>query len=254
MNNLINVSNQDGALVVSSREVAENFEKRHDHVMRDISHLINDMGSPQNWGSLFIPSTYIHEQNKQEYQEYLITRDGFTLLAMGFTGKKALDWKLKYIEAFNKMEQTLTTGLQNLSPELQMFQQIFNAVAKQELEVRQAKELGQKAIETSQVIKDTIIGIYDDWRSEMKHLISSIQKKSDMTYQDLYNRLYDDLEKRARCDLSARIRNGRERLRRSGATKTQIDNFGRMDVIGADPRLKEIFTTIVKEYVIKFVV
>ncbi len=253
MNNLINVTNQDGVLVVSSREVAENFEKRHDHIMRDIGNLINDMGSPQNWGSLFIPSTYIHEQNKQEYQEYLLTRDGFTLLAMGFTGKKALDWKLKYIEAFNKMEQTLTIGLQNLSPELQMFQQIFNAVAKQELEVKQAKELSQRAIDTSQVIKDTIIGVYDNWRAEMKHLIANIQKSSDFTYQDLYNRLYDDLEKRARCDLSARIRNGRQRLRRSGATKTQIDNYCRMDVIEANARLKEIFTTIVKEYVIKYV-
>ena len=87
----------------------------------------------------------------------------------------------------------------------------------------------------------------------MKHLIANIQKKSDLTYQDVYNRLYDNLEKRARCDLSARIRNGRQRLRKSGATKTQIDSYGRMDVIEADARLKEIFTTIVKEYVIKYV-
>src|SRR5699024_2698036 len=50
-------------------------------------------------------TTYIHPQNKQEYREFLMNRDGFTLLAMGFTGKKALEWKLKYIEAFNKMEQ-----------------------------------------------------------------------------------------------------------------------------------------------------
>ena len=175
------------------------------------------------------------------------------MLAMGFTGKKALEWKLKYIEAFNKMERTLTIGLQSLSPELQMFQQLFNAVAKQELEVRQAKEQSQKAIDTSQAIKETIIGVYDNWRAEMKHLIASIQKNSNLTYQDVYNRLYDDLEKRARCDLSARIRNGRQRLRRSGATKTQIDNYCRMDVIEADARLKEIFTTIVKEYAIKYV-
>lgn len=253
MDSLINVTNQDGVLVVSSREVATNFEKRHDHVIRDIDNLIDVMGSPQNWADLFIPSAYTHEQNKQEYKEYLLTKDGLTLLAMGFTGKKALDWKLKYIDAFNKMEQTLTIGLQNLSPELQMFQQIFNAVAKQELEVKQAKEQSQKALDVSSAIKDTIIGVYDDWRVEMKHLVSSIQKKSDMTYQDVYNRLYDELEKRARCDLSARIRNGRQRLRKSGATKTQIDNYGRMDVIEADARLKEIFTTIVKEYVIKYV-
>lgn len=52
----------------------------------------------------FIKSSYVHEQNNQRYKEYLLTRDGFSLLVMGFTGKKALEWKLKYIEAFNKME------------------------------------------------------------------------------------------------------------------------------------------------------
>ena len=53
MKNLINVANQDGSLVVSSREVAENFEKRHDNILKDISKLIEDMGSPQSLGHLF---------------------------------------------------------------------------------------------------------------------------------------------------------------------------------------------------------
>src|SRR5699024_6339398 len=100
MDNLINVTNQDGVLVVSSREVALNFEKEHKNILRDIENIKSE-GVAQNWADLFIPSVYTHEQNKQEYKEYLLTRDGLTLLAMGFTGKKALDWKLKYIEAFN---------------------------------------------------------------------------------------------------------------------------------------------------------
>ena len=108
MNNLINIENQDGTLLVSSREVAENFEKRHDSVLRDVTNLIENVGSPQNCGSLFNVTTYTHKQNKQEYKEVLMNRDGFTLLAMGFTGRKALEWKLKYIEAFNKMEKELS--------------------------------------------------------------------------------------------------------------------------------------------------
>ena len=101
----INIENQDGTLIVSSREVAENFEKRHDNVLKDVDELF--LGSPQNLGDLFIENYYTHPQNKQNYREYLMTRDGFTLLAMGFTGKKALAWKLKYIEAFNRMEEEL---------------------------------------------------------------------------------------------------------------------------------------------------
>ena len=51
----------------------------------------------------------IHEYRGQRFPEYLMNRDGFTLLAMGFTGKDALQWKMKYIAAFNEMEQALNS-------------------------------------------------------------------------------------------------------------------------------------------------
>ena len=105
MDKVINIENKEGNLVVNSREVAENFEKEHKHVLDSIDVLVR--GVAENSADLFIQSEYIHEQNKQPYREYLLTRDGFMLLAMGFTGKKALDWKLKYIKTFNKMERAL---------------------------------------------------------------------------------------------------------------------------------------------------
>lgn len=120
MNKIINILNQEGQLVVTSRQIAEDFDKRHDNVIRDIENLMNSVGSPQNCGHLFIESQYQNEQNKQWYKEYLLTRDGFSLLVMGFTGAKALSWKLKYIEAFNKMEKAIKEQqLPKLSKELQ---------------------------------------------------------------------------------------------------------------------------------------
>lgn len=107
MKNLINITEKDGQLVVSSRQVAENFEKRHDNVIQTITELINQMGTPENSG-LFIKSEYIASNGKRN-PEYLMTRDGFSLLVMGFTGSKALEWKLKYIEAFNHMEAELNS-------------------------------------------------------------------------------------------------------------------------------------------------
>ena len=104
MNNLINIQNKEGVMVVGSREVARNFDKRHDNLLRDIENLISDSSKLRN--EFFIESEYTNGRG-QKYPEYLLTRDGFTLLAMGFTGKKALEWKLKYIEAFNKMESAL---------------------------------------------------------------------------------------------------------------------------------------------------
>lgn len=106
MNDII-LSMQNGEPVVSSRQIAESFEKRHDHVMRDIEDIMK--GLPKNGDThMFFKTEYTHEQNGQSYPMYLMNRDGFTLLAMGFTGKAALEWKLKYIAAFNEMEKKLT--------------------------------------------------------------------------------------------------------------------------------------------------
>lgn len=102
----INLISENGQVVVSSREVAENFGKEHKHVLRDIENLMR--GEPKiGLSSMFFKSEYLSVQNKT-LPEYLMNRDGFTLLAMGFTGKEALEWKLKYIDAFNQMEQKLT--------------------------------------------------------------------------------------------------------------------------------------------------
>lgn len=96
--------------VTSSLQVAEVFGKEHRHVLRAIDEVKE--GVAQNWADLFYEDTYTHPQNKQEYRLIYMNRDGFTLLAMGFTGKKALQFKLQYIEAFNKMEAHIKQSLQ----------------------------------------------------------------------------------------------------------------------------------------------
>ena len=104
MNDII-LSTQNGEPVASSRQIAESFGKEHKHVLRDIENLIGGE-SKIGLSSMFFKSEYISAQNKK-LPEYLMNRDGFTLLAMGFTGKEAVQWKLKYIEAFNQMEKQL---------------------------------------------------------------------------------------------------------------------------------------------------
>ncbi|WP_278474845.1 Rha family transcriptional regulator [Turicibacter sanguinis] len=84
---LINIENKDGVAVVSSRVIAYDFDKQHKHVLESIDKLIKDMGGAEKSADLYIESKYQHPQNKQWYKEYLLTRDGFSLLVMGFTGK-----------------------------------------------------------------------------------------------------------------------------------------------------------------------
>lgn len=103
MNNKVEIKNLNGTTVVSSREVAANFEKQHKHVLEKIVELIDAIQPAENPARYFIASEYKDSKGEMR-KEYLCTRDGFSLLAMGFTGPKAIEWKLKYIEAFNMME------------------------------------------------------------------------------------------------------------------------------------------------------
>ena len=99
----INLISENGQVVVSSREVAEHFGKEHKHVLDSIKNLVAENSATK---SMFYETTF--ENRGKQYPMYLMNRDGFSLLTFGFTGKEALEWKLKYIDAFNQMEQKLT--------------------------------------------------------------------------------------------------------------------------------------------------
>lgn len=86
--------------------VAKKFEKDHQHILRDIRNLMEGVSKIGDT-PMFEETSYIHPQNGQEYPMFVMNRDGFTLLAMGFTGDKALRFKLEYIKAFNVMEKTI---------------------------------------------------------------------------------------------------------------------------------------------------
>ena len=109
MDELVYLKNNEA--VCDSLQVAEKFGKRHDKLVSEIERMYSDLigiGCAQNGGDpMFIKSSYIHPQNKQIYPMYIMNRDGFSLLVMGFTGKKALEWKLQYIRAFNQMENII---------------------------------------------------------------------------------------------------------------------------------------------------
>ena len=110
MQELVILKNKEA--VTTSLQVAESFDKKHRHVLTAIDELKE--GVAENWADLFWEDTYVHPQNKQSYRIIYMNRDGFSLLAMGFTGKKALSFKLQYIEAFNKMEKELKDQLPSI--------------------------------------------------------------------------------------------------------------------------------------------
>lgn len=128
--------------ITTSRNVAENFEKEHRTVLKSIDDLLKE-GVAENYADLFYETTYTHPQNKQQYREYYMTKDGFTLLAMGFTGKKATKFKLAYIQRFNEMEQQLQKQLPGTYKEA-LIQLVEQVEEKEKLELEN-KELKPKA-------------------------------------------------------------------------------------------------------------
>lgn len=92
--------------VVNSRTIAEHFEKRHDNVLRDIDNLIISLLKIEESTNNFFKTKYIDNRGKEQ-REFLLNRDAFTVLAMGFSGDKALKWKMNYSRAFNQMEDII---------------------------------------------------------------------------------------------------------------------------------------------------
>lgn len=92
-------------ILTTSLKVADKFEKQHKDVLESIRS-IRDAMSTAEFSALFKETSY-KASNGKNNPMYEMNRDGFSLLAMGFTGEKALKWKLDYINAFNIMESEL---------------------------------------------------------------------------------------------------------------------------------------------------
>ena len=102
------VSLHSGRPATTSLEVAKFFGKRHDHVLRDVDTLLSQL--PENSLQPNFGETYQEQETPlgvKQVRMFILYRDGFMLLVMGYTGKKALAMKLAYIEAFNRMEEEL---------------------------------------------------------------------------------------------------------------------------------------------------
>ena len=103
MNELVFIGQND-QVITTSLLVAETFEKEHRNVLKSIRKLMSATNVAV--AQMFDETTYVNEQGKEQPM-FVMNRDGFTLLAMGFSGEKALEFKVKYINAFNKMEAEL---------------------------------------------------------------------------------------------------------------------------------------------------
>lgn len=150
------VEMKNGIPMVNSKKIAESFGKPHRSVLRAIA----DVDCSDDFGKKnFVLSSYLSPQNKR-LPCYDLTRDGFAFLCMGFTGKKAAEWKEKYINAFNQMEVvvrgdvmeiTLTESINIVSLRLDEIKAAGSSWGKTGAEIRKHKK---RAIEQLYVLLD----------------------------------------------------------------------------------------------------
>lgn len=238
----IRLSQNGSVVTASSLEVAYHFEKNHQHVMESIRKL-SEAGCVENPTDLFITTKY-KDGYGREQPCYFMTRDGFSLLVMGFTGEIALGWKLKYMKAFNEMERQLIT----------------KPTTAAELQFEQAKLLLEQerritAIETKQ---DRMIDALTpkpetNWQEAMNTAINKMVQDNQLSYQNYRRSLYNKLEATSRCDLDARLRCLRKRMKEQGCKQSDIDDASKLRVIADDPKLKSIFESIVRTEQVKYV-
>src|SRR5690625_2761009 len=140
-----------------------------------------------------------------------------------------------------------------LSPELQIMNNMLKSLARQELETKEVKNEVREAKQEISDVRQIFIINPKNWRKEVNDLIVKISKTKNSldAYRETRSESYKRLEDRARCNLDIRLENKRERMRKAGASKTAIDRANKMDVISEDDRLKEIYVTVVKEMAIK---
>ena len=186
----------------------------------------------------------------------LITEQGYLMLVKSFTDDLAWQVQRQLVNSYFKVGKTVNDSL---SPGLQMLQGLLEQMVQKELEDKErdrqialANETAQKAIETTEIIKEAVQPVFDNWREIMTAKINKIQKASGISHSELRAEIYAQVERRGTCDLSKRLRNMKQRMADGGYTKTAIEKCNKMDVIEADAGIKEIFGKIVAEYEIKY--
>lgn len=245
MNDII-LSMQNGEPVVSSREVAEHFGKAHRHVLDAVESILK--GMPKiGQTPMFFKTEYIHEQNSQTYPMYLMNRDGFSLLAMGFTGSKAMEWKLKYIAAFNEMEKKLTVPADpSLPPELVMVEGLLNSMKQVCMtQKQQGTAIAQVTQRMDVMCEAMMTSVNDDWRTACINAIRAVAFKrgGGKHYEEVWSEVYDELMGSG-FDIRRRLENRRKNAISCGMPKSFVNKINALDVI-ADSKDKKLIAAFI---------
>lgn len=248
-NGLVNVyQNDKQEKLVDGRELHEFLE-----VGKDFTTWIKDRITKYNFVEgldYAVTFTKIGERQNITRHDYVLKMDMAKEIAMVENNTKGMLARRYFIEVEKKYRQIINVS--NLSPQLQMFNQMFQAMASLELRHDEIAKQVTATKEQINTIKDTIVNRNEDWRKDVNKKLRKIGFKHGK-YEKFVTESYELLEARARCSLKKRLENYKDRLEKAGSTKTAINKVNYLDVISRDERLKEIYINIVNQMYVKYV-
>lgn len=192
--------------VTSSLLVAKSFGKEHKHVLDSIRKLVEGCAEISA-DPMFEETTYVNEQNGQTYPMYLMNRDGFTLLVMDFKGKKAMQFKLDYIKAFNKMESKIKAAMKPKS-QLEILQMSINQLVEQEHRLssverdvaetkKEIAEMKQERIENGKLLLEAEVSGNKvpeiSMRNKIRRLVNQYSAATNTAQKDIWHDIYNNL-------------------------------------------------------------
>lgn len=239
---------EKGNRVVDARELHEQLlvGKEFTHWIKD---RIEKYGFAENEDYILTIAKIGKRQNVTRH-DYILTLDTAKEIAMVQNNEAGRAIRKYFIEVEKQHRETHLDTSQ-LSPQLQMVNQIFNSLAQQELETKRLSSELETTNQRVNTISHTIKLNPINWRKSVNDVMKRIGSQPGQSYQDIRVQSYDLLEQRGKCKLDIRLENLKRRLAREGAAKSRVDKANKMDVIEEDERLKQIYLSIIKELAIK---
>lgn len=185
---------------------------------------------------------------------YLWTEHGALLHAKSLGTVQAWETFEELVDTYFRVQET-----QSQSPRVEGVEDLIIMQAQSVKELRLRVDNQQTQLDSQQntieTIKETFAQPVPDeiWRRNASNQIRRIAEETGKAYKDVWHEAYDLLEGKGRCNLATRVKRAQERLKKAGASKTQVDGMSKLACIAQDPKLKEIFTNIIKEMTLKYI-
>jgi len=243
----LQVFEQNGELYTDSRDVALMVDKEHKILLRDIRKYIEYMGTKLNPSNFFVENHYSDAYGRNQVH-YLLTRRGCDMVANKMTGEKGTVFTAMYVDQFHKMEDHIKSKQYQVpSSPMEALEMMFTIQ-------KESREEVQKVKSDIQNIRDIVAIETKDWRNDTNKVLNRIAQTlgGGDQHKEIRNEAYQNLETKGRCKLDQRLNNRKEKALFKGASKTSVQKISKLDVIGEEPRLIEIYISVIQKMAIKY--